>query len=124
MHSSGKEENQHSTCCGKGRLSGLLQHFNPAPEPLKSLLLDEGGPDAEAKAAKAQIFANWLLRIGEGTEPIYPQVGEDYIRLPPEMRIPGDTLEDLIDEVYGDLAAKSDFRALADYITSRAILAP
>ena len=82
-------------------------------------LLDAGGPDAEGNAAVQQSFASFLKSLGNGTALVYPDrdEGEDVIRFPPEMCCDGDTLEDLIKEVYGDLAAFTDAVAATGPIT-------
>ena len=82
--------------------------------------------DAEGNAAVQQSFASFLKSLGNGTALVYPDrdEGEDVIRFPPEMCCDGDTLEDLIKEVYGDLAAFTDAVARSDFITKRAILTP
>ena len=71
-----------------------------------------------------QEYAAYLLRIGDGTEPIYPHKGEDFIRVPPEMVCPGEDLQALIQEIYGSLADFIDAQSRADFIIHRAILTP
>ena len=46
-------------------------------------LLQAGGPNAAANAQQQQLFADWLKRIGEGTEHVYPVHGDEAILLPP-----------------------------------------
>ena len=48
-------------------------------------LLQAGGPNAAANAQEQQEFADWLKRIGEGTEHVYPVHGDEAILLPPEV---------------------------------------
>jgi ATP-dependent exoDNAse (exonuclease V) alpha subunit len=79
-------------------------------------------------AARQQEFAAWLQRVGEGTEPTCPAVGEDFIRLPDEIVCGGGqregTLQELIDGVYGELGNLQSADARQEYIVERAILTP
>lgn len=94
-----------------------------------SRLLQSGAPDAEARAAELQAFADYLLRVGNGTERVYPEKGDQFIRIRPEMVCPADEagvdrVEDLIKEVYGGLQSITNPAARAAFITERAILTP
>ena len=108
------------------RIWGFVRVFKLHANMRVQRLLDAGGPDAEGNAAVQQSFASFLKSLGNGTALVYPDrdEGEDVIRFPPEMCCDGDTLEDLIKEVYGDLAAFTDAVARSDFITKRAILTP
>jgi len=78
-------------------------------------------------AHEQQQFSNWLQRIGEGTETIYPQHGANAIQIPPDMCIgcmPQDTLATLIERVYGDINDIPNSEARTKYIMERAILTP
>ena len=81
-----------------------------------------------AGAARQQEFAAWLQRVGEGTEPTCPAVGEDCIRLPDEIVCGGGqregTLEELIEGVYGGLDTIQGEDARQEFIVERAILTP
>ncbi len=39
-----------------------------------------------ANATQQQEFSDWLKRIGEGTEPIYEEHGENAIRIPEDIQ--------------------------------------
>ena len=74
-----------------------------------------------------QEFSDWLKHIGEGTEPIYQEHGENAIRIPEDICIgcrPGDEQIALLDAIYGNLNNIQDWDARADYIIERAILTP
>ncbi|CAG8817931.1 10873_t:CDS:1, partial [Gigaspora rosea] len=71
------------------------------------------GPDAAENCE----FADYLLRIGESKEPIYPNIGQDYIRLPDDIVLCGD-LQELITHTYGDLTTRYNDH---QYILERAI---
>ncbi|CAG8813417.1 32663_t:CDS:2, partial [Gigaspora margarita] len=51
------------------------------------------------EAAKNREFANYPIRIGEGKETTYPNIGQDYICLPDNMMLHGN-LEALITHIY------------------------
>ena len=79
-------------------------------------LLETLGP---ALASAQQVFANFLLAIGEGlgADPRHP------LLIPEEMVVPGEHTEDLISEVFGDLANDAACRT-ADWLMGRCILSP
>ena len=88
------------------------------------LLMDQGDI---ASAQEQQEFANWLQRIGEGTEQIYEIEGNNCIHIPDDLCIgckEKDELDVLIQEVYGDLQNINDWNARVNYIIERAILTP
>jgi len=87
-------------------------------------LLAAGGPGAEDNAAQQQAFASFLKSLGDGTAPVHPEAGENFVRFPPEMCCGGDGLEDLIEAVYGGMADLTDAAARDKFITERAILTP
>jgi ATP-dependent DNA helicase PIF1 len=81
----------------------------------------------EASAHRQQDFADYLKRIGDGTETVYPTIGEDFIRIRDDMCCTGganSTLEHLIQDVYGGLSVLHDFVSRSDFIVERAILTP
>jgi hypothetical protein len=64
-------------------------------------LLAQGGAHAQADVTRLQAFADYLQRVGEGTERVYPFVGENSVFIPHDMCCNGPTMADLIEEVYG-----------------------
>jgi hypothetical protein len=87
-------------------------------------LLAQGGAHAQADATWQQAFADYLQRVGEGTERVYPSVGEDSILIYHDMCCNGPTVADLIEEVYGALSFIVEYAARSAYIIERAILTP
>jgi ATP-dependent DNA helicase PIF1 len=79
-------------------------------------LLAAGGA-AAADAPLQQARADFLRRVGDGTEPTFPAVGEGCIRVPA-----GTTVEALMQEVYGGMPA--DATARSEFLIQRAILTP
>jgi ATP-dependent DNA helicase PIF1 len=65
-----------------------------------------------------------LQRIGEGTEQVFPEVGEEVVLIPEELYCQGDTIDSLVDEVYGDLGCFIDSQTRNEHIIQRAILTP
>jgi hypothetical protein len=59
--------------------------------------LQAAGAQQEAQAG--QDFADFLLRVGDGAEQTYPEIGEDIIRLPRNMCASSDSLPDLVSTV-------------------------
>jgi hypothetical protein len=87
-------------------------------------LLAQGGAHAQVDATRQQAFADYLQRVGEGTERVYPSVGEDSIFIPHNMCRNGPTVVDLIEEVYGALSSIVEYAARFAYIIECAILTP
>jgi ATP-dependent DNA helicase PIF1 len=87
-------------------------------------LLAQGDAYAQADATRLQAFADYLQRVGEGVEHVYPSVGEDSILIPHDMCCNGPTVADLIEEVYGALSSIVEYAARSAYIIERAILTP
>ena len=80
-----------------------------------------------ANATQQQQFSEWLKHIGEGTETVYPEHGENAIKVPDELCIgckSGDDVLQLLEAVYGEMNTIQDWTTRADYITQRAILTP
>ena len=78
-------------------------------------------------ATQQQHFSDWLKRIGEGTETIYQQHGENAIRMPDDICVgcmPDDDKVALFDAIYGHVNSIPDWNARAEYIVERAILTP
>jgi hypothetical protein len=57
-----------------------------------------------------------LQRIGEGTEQVFPEVGEEVVLIPEDMCCQGDTIDSLVDEVYGDLGYLTDSQSRNEHI--------
>jgi ATP-dependent DNA helicase PIF1 len=87
-------------------------------------LLAQGGAHAQADVTRQHAFADYLQRVGEGAERVYPYVGEDSILIPHDMCCNGPTVADLIEEVYGALSSIVEYAARSAYIIERAILTP
>jgi hypothetical protein len=87
-------------------------------------LLAQGGAHAQVDATRQQTFADYLQRVGEGTERVYPSVGEDSILISHDMCCNGPTVADLIEEVYGAPSSIVEYVARSAYIIERAILTP
>src|SRR5947207_9329367 len=65
-------------------------------------------------------FVDYLLRIGEGKEPVHGEVGEDMVKLPDEMIINDESVDSLISKVFGDINKKYESAGnFVDYSTSR-----
>ncbi len=73
---------------------------------------------------RQQAFVDYLQRVGEGIERVYPSVGEDSILIPHDMCYNGPTVADLIEEVYGVLSSIVEYAARSTYIIEHAILTP
>jgi hypothetical protein len=87
-------------------------------------LLAQGGTNAAVNAQLQQAWADYLQRIGEGTEQVFPKVGEEVVLIPEDMCYQGDTIDSLVDEVYGDLGRFTDSQSHNEHIIQRAILTP
>jgi hypothetical protein len=84
----------------------------------------QGGAHAQADATQQYTFTNYLQRVGEGAERVYPSVGEDSILIPHDMCYNGPIVADLIEEMYGALSSIVEYAARSTYIIKRAILTP
>ncbi|KAG2212474.1 hypothetical protein INT45_013811, partial [Circinella minor] len=73
-----------------------------------------------ADANQLRDFAEYLLRIGNGAEPIVPNT-EDRVQIPTQMLMPRYNTYDLIAAVFGNLHLPTVNR---QFLTSRAILTP
>jgi len=60
----------------------------------------------------------------EGTEQVFPEVGEEVVLIPKDMCCEGDIIDSLVDEVYGDLGCFTNSQSRNEHITQRAILTP
>ena len=75
------------------------------------------GQDQQQQAA----FADYLLQVGEGREPTFPDIGQDVVRLKDSMCLPCNSgVSALVQRVYGDVQQCSD----PDFLMERSILAP
>ena len=87
-------------------------------------LLSEGGDYAW--------FADWLLRIGEGREQTYPEMGEGMIKIPECLRSKAKNLDEFLEEIFPGikyvvnegLSKSFNDDAWITWITSRAIICP
>ncbi len=87
-------------------------------------LLAQGGAHAQVDGTRQQAFADYLQRVGEGAEQVYPSVGEDSILIPHDMCCNDPNVADLIEKVYGVLSSIVEYAARSAYIIERAILTP
>ncbi|KAJ3690083.1 hypothetical protein LUZ61_019247 [Rhynchospora tenuis] len=72
------------------------------------------------RASSDPWFAQFLLNVGDGTE---PSIGNDFIRMPDEMIIPYTTEEESIDELIETVfPSLNENGHRIDYVASRAIL--
>lgn len=74
-----------------------------------------------ANAAAQQGFSEFLLRIGDGKEPVHADLGEDMIQLPPAMCAATDEPAALLDRIFGTDEAR--FRD-STFMVGRGILTP
>ncbi len=84
--------------------------------------LAQGGATAAVDAQQQQAWVNYLQRIGEGTEQVFPEVGEEAILILEDMCCQGDTIDSLVDEVYGNLGRFINSQSCNEHIIQRAIL--
>jgi hypothetical protein len=78
-------------------------------------------------AQSHQELSNWLQRIGEGTEMVYPQYGANDILILPDMCVgcmPGDTIATLIERICGSINDIQNHEDHTKYIMEHAILTP
>jgi hypothetical protein len=71
-------------------------------------LLAQGRANIATDAQQQQAWADYLQRIGEGTEQVFLEVGEEAVLILEDMCCQGDTIDSLVDEVYGDLGRFTD----------------
>jgi hypothetical protein len=72
---------------------------------------------------RQQAFVDYLQRVGEGAERVYPSVSEDSILILHDMCRNGPTVADLIEEVYGALSI-IEYATRSAYIIEHAIFTP
>jgi len=71
-------------------------------------LLAHGGANAMTDAQQQQAWADYLQHIREGTEQVFPEVREEAVLFLEDMCCQGDTIDSMVDEVYGDLGRFRD----------------
>jgi len=71
-------------------------------------LLAQGGTNTAADAQQQQAWVDYLQHIGEGTEQVFPEAGEEVVLIPEYMCCQGDTIDSLVDEVNSDLGRFTD----------------
>ena len=73
---------------------------------------------------QAREFSEYPLRIGDGREPTYDDIGKGIGWVPDDMLLePSQTLKGLISDIYGDLAHRhQDHRHQEQYMSERTIL--
>lgn len=113
-----------AACLKKSYLWPHVEVFKLHTNMRVQRLLQAGGPDAEENARRQQEFADFLLRVGDGTEPTFPtDVSDDCVHIPGDMCCKGTTVEDLIEQVFeGWQQCTPEERA--EFIVKRAILSP
>ena len=74
------------------------------------------GADADLQRA----FSNWLLTVGNGTAPTFPRISPCAIQLPSPIVARSESIEDLINDIYGDRARLAD----PAFLIERVILTP
>ena len=68
-------------------------------------------------------FVNYLLQIGEGKELVYPEIGEDIIKLQDDITLNNENVDSLITEIFGNINDNyKDTTNYIDYIKDQAIL--
>jgi ATP-dependent DNA helicase PIF1 len=87
-------------------------------------LLAQGEANAAIDGQQQQAWVDYLQRIREGTEQVFLEVGEEAVLIPKDMCCQGDTIDSLVDEVYGDLGRFTDSQSCNEHIIQRAILTP
>ena len=73
----------------------------------------------EINSENQKDFAEYLLRIGEGSEPIFKELGDDVIKLSEDFCIPYTSINDLISIIYNDF---NHNYTNTKYLIDRAIL--
>ncbi len=85
-------------------------------------LLAQGGTNIATDAQQQQAWADYLKHIGEGTKQVFLEVGEEAVLIPEDMCCQGDTIDSLVDEVYGNLGRFINSQSCNEHIIQRAIL--
>ncbi|CAK9863967.1 unnamed protein product [Sphagnum jensenii] len=87
-------------------------------------LLAQGGANAATDAQQQEAWADYLQHIGEGTKQVFLEVGEEVVLIQEDMCCQGDTIDNLVDEVYDDLGCFTDSQSRNGHVIQRAILTP
>ena len=72
---------------------------SPLWENVKQFKLTEnmrlltGGPEVKE-------FADYLVSIGDGSETTYPEIGEDMVKIPDDLKAKATNLKDFCDEIF------------------------
>jgi hypothetical protein len=97
----------------------LLLHENMRVKKLQ----EEGA--SEETVAKFVAFSDFLLALGNGTAmAVNEDAPEGYVTIPKSMCCTGETLKDLISDVYGGLEDCQSDAELKSFLKARAILTP
>ena len=89
----------------------------------QNMRLHTGGPEVKE-------FADYLLRIGEAKETVYPEVGEDMVLIPEQFKSRSKNLREFCDEIYPDMKNTVErSQAAGDgqwikYLMERSIICP
>ena len=83
-------------------------------------------------AAKIAQFADYLLKVGEGREETFPEIGEDMIMIPEELKSKAETLDQFCDEIFPNmneivgqgLHSDDPTNAWTEWLMDRAIIVP
>jgi hypothetical protein len=108
-----------NACLKRSASWGIVQPLALIVNMRVQLNLQNGLP-----ATELQAFADYLKRLGDGTDRTYPEHGEDMVAIPDDMCCQTEDVNDLITAIYGDLATISDPSTRQAYIVERAILTP
>jgi len=74
-----------------------------------------------SKRQELEEFGDFLLRVGDNTEKIFPDRGQDVIKLPKNIVSTSKTQEDFVNEIFPNIAENF---AKTDYLCDRSILVP
>ena len=78
-------------------------------------------------------FHEWLLRVGDGREDTFPEIGEDMIKIPQKLKSKSKNLKEFCQEIFPGLSEtiENTFKnhqeeptILMDYLVKRAIISP
>ena len=53
-----------------------------------------------------QGFSKWLLDLGEGALKTYPEIGQDFVEIPQNLKSKSDSLDTFCDEIFPNLKSK------------------
>ena len=86
----------------------------------------------EEDAKKIAKFADYLLKVGEGREETFPEIGQDMIKIPDEIKSKAETLDQFCDEIFPDminvvgqgLQSDDPTNVWSEWLMERAIIVP